>query len=98
MRWLYPFALTLFLAACGGGSDPAPVVPEAPPPQLPPPQEPPPQADACAPASQQETVSGYMGLHYFWHANLAAPDTSAPTISQYFSSLLYKPTDRYSFS
>ena len=99
MRWLYLFALKLALAACGGGAEPAPVVPDpVPAPQLPPPQVPPPQADACAPSSQQEAVRGYMGQHYFWYDNIAAPDPAAPTISQYFTSLLYKPTDRYSFS
>jgi len=108
MRWLYPFALALTLAACGGGGadivavpEPTPIPappPQTPPPQTPPPQTPPPEADACAPASQQQTVSGYMGQHYFWYDQLASADTSAPTIAAYFNSLLYKPTDRYSFT
>jgi len=39
-----------------------------------------------------------MSDQYFWYANLGMPDESASNIDGYFRSLLYSPTDRYSFS
>jgi carboxyl-terminal processing protease len=94
MRWLYPVALSLFLAACGGGHAP----PDVPPPVQNPPQDPPPLGEACALPAQQEVVRNYMGENYFWYDRLGTPDAAAATISAYFDSLLYKPTDRFSFS
>ncbi len=79
--------LSLALAACGGGSpEPAPAAAD-------------PQAEAaCALPMQQEVVSATMRSIYFWYDHLATPDASAATIAGYFDSLLYEPTDRYSFS
>ncbi|MBI5276158.1 MAG: hypothetical protein HY854_06830 [Burkholderiales bacterium] len=93
MRRLYPFVLSLLLAACGGGSSDADLLPvEAPP------QDPPPMGEACALPAQQAAVSAYMAKNYFWYDHLGTADAAAPTISKYFESLLYKPTDRYSFT
>ena len=54
--------------------------------------------DPCSVAAQRSWLRDYMSDQYFWYANLGVPDESAPNIDAYFQSLLYRPTDRYSFS
>ncbi len=39
-----------------------------------------------------------MTQQYFWYAGMGTPDESASTLDAYFQSLLFKPTDRYSYS
>jgi len=82
MRGLAVLLSALLLAACGGGS--------------PEPQAAVPQDDACALPTLQREVSFAMAQKYYWHENMATPNAAAATIDQYFDSLLYKPTDRYS--
>jgi carboxyl-terminal processing protease len=55
-------------------------------------------ADPCSVAGQRSWLRNYMSDQYFWYANLGTPDESAPDMDGYFQSLLYRPTDRYSFS
>jgi carboxyl-terminal processing protease len=54
--------------------------------------------DPCSIPVQRSWLQNYMGDQYFWYAYLGVPDESAPDMDGYFQSLLYRPTDRYSFS
>ena len=53
---------------------------------------------SCSIADQRSWLNAYMSDQYFWNANLAAPNTSATTLDAYFNSVLFLPTDRYSFT
>lgn len=53
---------------------------------------------SCSVADQRAWLNAYMADQYFWSANLAAPNAGAANLDAYFNSLLFKPTDRYSFS
>jgi carboxyl-terminal processing protease len=85
MKWLYLAGLVLLLQACGGGADPAPA-PEPPPPQ------------GCSVAEQRTTLQAFMNEEYYWYTQLAAPADGAPSMDAYFKSMLYLPSDRYSFT
>ena len=74
------------LAACGGGGDGASSVPATPAPA------------SCSVADQRAWLRAYMNDQYFFYANQGTPDEAATSMDAYFQSLLYKPTDRYSFS
>ena len=54
--------------------------------------------EPCSIPAQRSWLQEYMNDQYFWYANLGLPDESAPDMDGYFQSLLYRPTDRYSFS
>lgn len=56
------------------------------------------QPASCSIADQRGWLRAYMADQYFWNANLAAGDESASSMDAFFQSLLFKPTDRYSFS
>lgn len=56
------------------------------------------QPQACSIADQRQHVLDFMRSDYYWYSQLPAPDESATTIDAYFQSLLYRPTDRFSFS
>jgi carboxyl-terminal processing protease len=88
MKWLALAAIALLLQACGGGGSPA-VAPAAPPVA---------DAAACPVPDQRASLRSFLDDQYFWYANLAAPDESAASMDAYFQSMLYRPTDRYSFT
>jgi carboxyl-terminal processing protease len=88
MKWLALAAVALLLQACGGGGSPA-VAPATPPVA---------DASACPVPDQRTSLRSFLNDQYFWYANLAAPDESATSMDAYFQSMLYRPTDHYSFT
>jgi carboxyl-terminal processing protease len=89
MKWLVLAAVALLLQACGGGSGSSAVAPANPPVA---------DASACPVPDQRASLRSFLDDQYFWYANLAAPDESATSMDAYFQSLLYRPTDHYSFT
>ena len=89
-RWIACIAIVLVLGvlgACGGGSgDSGAGTPTVATPA------------SCSTADQRSWLRGYMDDQYFWYASQGAPDASATTMDAYFQSLLFKPTDRYSYT
>ena len=86
-RWLSLAVLAALLQACGGGDDgdaaaPTPAV----------------DAQTCSIPTQRQTLRDFMQSHYYWNANLRAPDESAASMDAYFQSMLYRPLDRFSFT
>ena len=53
---------------------------------------------ACTIDGQQAWLRDYMNDQYFWYAQQGSPNASASTMASYLDSLLYKPTDRYSYT
>ncbi len=84
MKLLYVLAVCLLLQACGGGTAP--------------PAEPVSTPDACAVATQRQSLRQFMEQQYYWYTQLGIPDESADSQDAYFQSMLNKPLDRYSFS
>ncbi|MBC7380161.1 MAG: peptidase S41 [Burkholderiaceae bacterium] len=89
-RWFVRIASLLalaWLAGCGGGSGDSgagtPTVAAS---------------ASCSVADQRSWLRGYMDDQYFWYASQGTPDASAASMGAYFQSLLYKPTDRYSYT
>lgn len=82
MKWLTLAGLCLLLQACGGGSGDDSSL----------------EPQACSLASQQQSLRDFMQEEYYWYTSLRAPDETAPTLDAYFQSMLYRPTDRYSFT
>jgi carboxyl-terminal processing protease len=92
-------ALALLLQACGGGGGGTPpVAVTTPPPDTTPAPVTTPASGTCSIADQRQTVLDWMRSDYFWYTQLATPDTNAATMDAYFQSMLYKPTDRFSFT
>jgi carboxyl-terminal processing protease len=87
MKWLVPLIVALLLQACGGGGSTA-VAPD------PSPDD----ASACPVPDQRASLRAFLGDQYFWYTNLAGPDEGAASMDAYFQSMLYRPTDRYSFT
>ena len=92
-------ALCAVLSACGGGGGDS--VANSPPVTVPAqtntsgyPGEP----SSCSVADQRSWLNNYMMDKYFWNANLGIPNAAAASMDQYFESLLFQPTDRYSFT
>ncbi|MBC7438110.1 MAG: peptidase S41 [Bdellovibrionales bacterium] len=77
------------LAACGGGGGSADPVANTPTVAAP---------ASCSVADQRSWLRSYMNDQYFWYANQGTPNESAASMDAYFQSLLYKPTDRYSYT
>jgi carboxyl-terminal processing protease len=88
MKWLVPVLVALLLQACGGGGSSG-VTPVDPSPDA---------AAACPVPDQRASLRSFLGDQYFWYANLAAPDERATSMDAYFQSMLYRPTDHYSFT
>ena len=95
------FALCGLLSACGGGGGGgAPLTSTASATSAVPanasgyPGEP----SSCSAADQRLWLNDYMADKYFWSANLAVPNAAATSLDAYFNSLLFVPTDRYSFT
>ena len=98
-RSFYAIALALCaaLAACGGGSSGSGPAPVAMPVQTITsgyPGDP----SSCSVADQRSWLNNYMMDKYFWNANLGIPNAAVTSMDQYFESLLFQPTDRYSFT
>jgi C-terminal processing protease CtpA/Prc len=53
---------------------------------------------SCSIADQRQHVLDFMTNEYFWYQQMGTPDNNAATMDAYFQSLLYKPTDRFSFT
>jgi C-terminal processing protease CtpA/Prc len=84
------FALWLLLAALlqacgGGGGGPAPAAGGG-------------TAQSCSVQDQRDTVLSFMQDEYYWYPQLRTPDASASSMDAWFQSMLYKPTDRFSFT
>lgn len=82
-------ATSALLVACGGGGDstaaPGTAAYGA-------------QPVTCSTADQRSWLKAYMADQYFWNANGFAANESAAGLDAYFRSLLFTPTDRFSFS
>ena len=83
--------LAALLAGCGGGgsstaSTPAP----SPTPET--------GTGSCSLADQKTWLAGYMRDQYFWYDHLGTPNAAATNINDYFTSMLYSPLDRYSYT
>lgn len=84
------FALLLLLAAllqaCGGGGGGAVAGSPGGSPQ------------SCSIADQRQQVLAFMQDEYYWYPQLRTPDDSATSMDAWFRSMLYTPTDRFSFT
>jgi carboxyl-terminal processing protease len=83
-QWWSLLALVAILPGCGGGDDAAPPDPAS--------------AAQCTIAAQRQDVRSFMQANYFWYRNMPAPDESSPSMDAYFQSMLYRPTDRFSYT
>ena len=92
------FALAcVMLASCGGGgggadSNGGAAV------NAPPASGYPAAAATCDPAGQRAWLRDYMNDQYFWYDQQGVPDAAAKDMSAYLASLLFAPTDRYSYA
>ena len=91
-------ALCVVLAACGGGG----AAVSSPPPVAMPVQTNasgyPGDPSSCSVADQRGWLNDYMTDKYFWNTNPGIPNAAATSMDLYFNSLLFQPTDRYSFT
>ena len=90
-------ALCAAVAGCGGGSAGSGPAPVAVPMQINAtgyPGDP----SSCSVVDQRGWLNNYMMDKYFWNSNLGIPNAAAASMDQYFESLLFQPTDRYSFT
>ena len=95
--YVITLAFCAAVAACGGGSagsSPAPVAVPAQTNASGYPGDP----SSCSVADQRGWLNNYMMDKYFWNANLGIPNAAATNMDLYFRSLLFRPTDRYSFT
>jgi C-terminal processing protease CtpA/Prc len=83
------------LIACGGGGGGGSDTPVAPATQ---PSGYPGTALACSVDGERAWLRDYMTDKYFWYNNQGIPNAASTTMYNYLQSLLYKPTDRYSYS
>lgn len=89
------------IAACGGGGGGGAAISSASPSaqaSLPTALGYPSEPSSCSIADQRSWLNAYMADQYFWNANLAVPNAAATSQDEYFNSLLFAPTDRYSFT
>jgi carboxyl-terminal processing protease len=56
------------------------------------------QALNCEIPTQKQWVFDYMKDQYYWYEKMAAGNFNASSPAQFLDSLIYKPTDRYSFA
>jgi carboxyl-terminal processing protease len=54
--------------------------------------------NSCDTTTQRAWLRDYMNAKYFWYDRQGTPNEQASSMSSYLDSLLYKPTDRYSFA
>jgi carboxyl-terminal processing protease len=89
MKKIYWAACGLALAllsSCGGGGEPtafAAGYPGA--------------ITGCGAVNEKAWLRAYMNDQYYWYDKQGQPNDSATTPAQYLDSLVYKPTDHYSF-
>src|SRR5438045_9598106 len=86
MKKLWILVLVALLQACGGGGGGSSPAPSSQSPQ------------ACSIADQRQKVLDFMTSEYLWYQQLATPDPNAASMDAYFESMLYRPTDRFSFT
>ena len=86
MKKLWMVVLAALLQACGGGGGGATMVASGGTPQ------------SCSIADQRQQVHSFMQDEYYWFSQMPAPDNSAATMDAYFQSMLFRPTDRFSFT
>ncbi|HWI80495.1 S41 family peptidase [Ramlibacter sp.] len=86
-RWPILLLIAALLQACGGGGGSGDI-----------PAETPPLAQSCSIPSQRQQLRDFMQAQYYWYREMPAPDGNAPTMDAYFQSMLYRPTDRFSYS
>ena len=92
---VFVLAVSVLLAACGGGGGDGVAAPPANSPTV--------AAYGIQPAScsvpdQRTWLKAYMADQYFWNANLGSGNDSAASMDAYFHSLLFTPTDRFSYT
>ncbi len=56
------------------------------------------QPASCSVSDQRTWLKAYMADQYFWNANLGVANEAAGNLDAYFQSLLFTPTDRYSYT
>jgi C-terminal processing protease CtpA/Prc len=86
---------SVLLIACGGGGggssgDTTPPAPQ--------PSGYPGTALACSVDGERAWLRDYMTDKYFWYNSQGVPNAASTSMYNYLQSLLYKPTDRYSYS
>src|SRR3569623_2476624 len=96
MKKLWILVAAAFLQACGGGGSSSVATP--------------PVTDnggsnsgggtpqACSIADQRQQLTGFMQDEYYWYSQMPAANTGATTMDAFFRSMLFQPTDRFSFS
>jgi len=52
----------------------------------------------CSITDQRQQVLGFMQDEYFWYSQMPAPNNNAATMDAYFQSMLFVPTDRFSYT
>jgi C-terminal processing protease CtpA/Prc len=86
MKKLWILVIAALLQACGGGGGGTTTASGATP------------TAACSVAGQRQALLDFMTNEYFWYQQLHSPDANATSMDAYFRSMLYVPTDRFSFS
>lgn len=87
------------LSGCGGGGSTAVApAPDVGGPTTQPTSGYPADPASCDVAGQRAWLRDYMNDQYYWYDQQRAPDAEASSQPQYFASLLFAPTDRYSFT
>jgi len=83
-------AFVLALQACGGGGGGSSTTPVGGTGGNPP--------QTCSIADQRQQLTAFMQDEYYWYSQMPAANTSAATMDAFFQSMLFKPTDRFSFT
>jgi carboxyl-terminal processing protease len=92
MKKLWVLVVVALLQACGGGGgggNSGPVSGSAGGSGSP---------QSCSIADQRQQVTAFMQDEYYWYSQMPAANTSATTMDAFFQSMLFRPTDRFSFT
>jgi C-terminal processing protease CtpA/Prc len=79
-------ALCLLLQACGGGGGGAASTPSDP------------QSASCTTDAERSSLLSWMDDRYYWYADMNPADLASTDMNGFFTSMLAKPIDRYSFT